>query len=401
MDVNSNSQYDPGEGIGNTTVTPDQGTYFAVTSDSGGYAIPVSDGTYTITISGPAIDVNMTQTVTVGSQSVLVDYLYTGEEVEVPEAITLQTDDITQASANLVGTITTNGFDCDYYFEYGETTNYGSETPTYQISSDDQVNLTISGLTEDTTYHYRLVLSYDSDTTHGNDQTLLTLAEDAVPEATTFQADTITKTSANLGGSITTNGIDCNYYFEYGETTNYGNTTPTHPISSDNQVNHTVYDLTENTTYHYRLVLDYGSNTIHGNDQILITFAEDAVPEVVTLQTDTISQETAGLTGSVTTNGNECDYFFEYGETTNYGNTTNIYQISSDDQVNTTVSGLTEDTTYHYRLVLNYDSGTIYGNDQILVTLSEDEVPNDGGDDTGGSGGGGGGCFIGSLSVGL
>ena len=40
-DVNGNKFYDPGEGITNVTIKPSQGSYYAVSSGSGGYAIPI------------------------------------------------------------------------------------------------------------------------------------------------------------------------------------------------------------------------------------------------------------------------------------------------------------------------------------------------------------------------
>jgi hypothetical protein len=76
-DSNGNDQYDPGEGIGGVTVEPDQGTYFAVTADSGGYAIPIAAaGTYEVTFSGSTISTPLLRTVTVGSASVLLDLKY-------------------------------------------------------------------------------------------------------------------------------------------------------------------------------------------------------------------------------------------------------------------------------------------------------------------------------------
>ncbi len=71
-DLNGNSQYDPGEGIGGVTVTPNAGTYYAVTSASGGYAIPVTmaPGTYSVTFTGSA---SGTKNLTIGSTSALLD----------------------------------------------------------------------------------------------------------------------------------------------------------------------------------------------------------------------------------------------------------------------------------------------------------------------------------------
>jgi len=54
--LNGNNRYDPGEGIGGVTVTSNAGTFYAVTSQSGGYAIPVTmaPGTYQVVFSGGA-----------------------------------------------------------------------------------------------------------------------------------------------------------------------------------------------------------------------------------------------------------------------------------------------------------------------------------------------------------
>jgi len=76
-DTNSNNQYDSGEGLAGVTVIPDKGAYFAVTSNSGGYAIPIlANDTYTVTFSGGELSGTFTRAVTVGSSSVLLDLEY-------------------------------------------------------------------------------------------------------------------------------------------------------------------------------------------------------------------------------------------------------------------------------------------------------------------------------------
>lgn len=73
-DANGNSQYDPGEGIGNVSVTPDQGDYYAVTGDSGGYAIPVDpEQSYSVTFSGADLPGNYIKSVLVEQGSALLD----------------------------------------------------------------------------------------------------------------------------------------------------------------------------------------------------------------------------------------------------------------------------------------------------------------------------------------
>ena len=81
-DLDSDGMYDSGEGVGNVTVMPNSGTYYAVTSNSGGYAIPIaSAGTYTLTFSGAVAAV---RSVTVGAVSVLLDDAFTAPTSSCP-----------------------------------------------------------------------------------------------------------------------------------------------------------------------------------------------------------------------------------------------------------------------------------------------------------------------------
>ena len=83
-DANTNSRYDPGEGVQGVTVTPDGGSYYAVTAAGGGYAIPVTGvmvsaadlspaALYTVVFTGGGLSAAYTKTVTVSGQSALLD----------------------------------------------------------------------------------------------------------------------------------------------------------------------------------------------------------------------------------------------------------------------------------------------------------------------------------------
>ena len=74
QDNNDNGRYDPGEGLPNVTVTPDQGQYFAVSAAGGGYAIPITAaGAYLVTFSGGGLPKAYVADVSVGQRSVLLD----------------------------------------------------------------------------------------------------------------------------------------------------------------------------------------------------------------------------------------------------------------------------------------------------------------------------------------
>ncbi|UCD79262.1 MAG: hypothetical protein JSW26_28335 [Desulfobacterales bacterium] len=76
-DKDGDEFFDPDEGVGGVTVAPDQGTYYAITSNSGGYALPLeTPGTYEVTFSGSALDENVVKTLMVGDDSVLLDLVF-------------------------------------------------------------------------------------------------------------------------------------------------------------------------------------------------------------------------------------------------------------------------------------------------------------------------------------
>jgi Cysteine-rich secretory protein family len=63
-DLNQNGFYDLGEGIGGVTVNTPSSTYYALTSNSGGYALPVSsNGTYMVTFTAPGLSNNASVTI--------------------------------------------------------------------------------------------------------------------------------------------------------------------------------------------------------------------------------------------------------------------------------------------------------------------------------------------------
>ncbi len=74
-DANGNKFYDVGEGISGVTIMPSTGQYYAVTSASGGYAIPVTQkGQMTLTASGGTFGTPAVKTITVGPDNVKVDF---------------------------------------------------------------------------------------------------------------------------------------------------------------------------------------------------------------------------------------------------------------------------------------------------------------------------------------
>ncbi len=119
-------------------------------------------------------------------------------------------------------------------------------------------------------------------------------------------------------------------------------------------------------------------------------FEAGAPPAVATDAATSITESGATLNGSVNPNGSETKYYFEYGPTESYGKKTSEVSAGSGTspiEVSKIVTGLTADTTYHYRIVATNAVGTSYGYDQSFRTLP---VFNFSFGDSGGSGSGSG-----------
>lgn len=192
---------------------------------------------------------------------------------------------ITSTSAKLNGTVNPEGEATSFYFQYGTTTSYGSQTATSPVGSATasvSVAAPISSLTPDTAYHYRLVARNASGTTLGSDVSFTTPKRPA-PVVLTKPASIVMQTSATLRGTVDPEGEATSYVFQYGTSSAYGSQTSMGAAGSGAAtvtVSAAIGPLTPNTTYHYRLVASNAAGTTNGHD---VTFKTAALPGGVTI----------------------------------------------------------------------------------------------------------------------
>ncbi|MDO8211800.1 hypothetical protein [Conexibacter sp. CPCC 206217] len=191
-----------------------------------------------------------------------------------------------------------------------------------------------------------------------------TLATNALaagaPTVATGTTSNIGDTRATLGGTVNAQGSETSFAFQYGTTTNYGRQTRLTSAgadSTDRAVSADVTDLVGGTDYHYRVIATNASGTTVGADQAFRTTGNAPAPAprpVATTGTAVTSIAAATVNGTVNPQGRPASYYFEFGETTNYGNQTapqNAGSGTTPVSVQGGLSGLRTDTTYHYRLV--------------------------------------------------
>jgi len=94
------------------------------------------------------------------------------------------------------------------------------------------------------------------------------------PEVTTDPADNLTISAATLKGVVNPKETFTSAWFEWGSTTDYGQTTALQDVAPGSVgvlVSANLIGLPAGTTYHFRLVARNGSNVVFGNDRTFTT----------------------------------------------------------------------------------------------------------------------------------
>lgn len=93
-----------------------------------------------------------------------------------PSASTGPASGVSTSEATLSGTVNPQTVETSYRFEYGTTTEYGTQAFGTAVPEQgiETVTLSLRGLDPSTTYHYRLVASSPAGTSYGEDQTFTT-----------------------------------------------------------------------------------------------------------------------------------------------------------------------------------------------------------------------------------
>ena len=273
------------------------------------------------------------------------------------------------------------------HFEYGTTTAYSlgsvpctpdpnSSPPGSNFSSATPVSANLSGLTTETTYHYRLVAGNAKGAQHGEDQTYTTPT--AVTGLTTGVTTEVLNTSATLHGSFTNEEeIDTEYWFEYGTGTSYTHKTPVVTVpgrgsgasSATENVSAALTGLTPGTNYHFRIVAKnhFGASLGLGSP-----FGTHQPPSIEGLSSSAVAATTATLNAAINPEEFDTHYSFEYGTTDGYGRSAPVpagdisTNLGEPHTVSLDLTGLERGATYHFRVIAENEWGEVASEDQTF-----------------------------------
>jgi sugar lactone lactonase YvrE len=227
---------------------------------------------------------------------------------------------------------------------------------------------------------------------------VLVFGQVVVPTVMTGGASGAKGTMAKVAGSVNPEGIEAQYFVEYGQCNEnrlvkcpqspYTDMTAETELPEPSGTNPEAVEaeltgLSPNTAYRYRLVGKNVNGSARGKEGTFTT--GPAVAGVSTTFATSIQPAGATLNGMLDPEGAPAHYYFEYASEATYNEAlengaSNPYSASTEAEpgersgsgeevAGTPVTGLEFGTTYHYRIVTHNGYGETVGEDHTMTTL--------------------------------
>src|SRR5439155_766401 len=152
-------------------------------------------------------------------------------------------------------------------------------------TSNVAVSAALTGLTEGTEYHFRIVATNAGGTSEGADATFKTTTTPVKPTVRTEEPRAREATTATRNGEVNPNSFEVTECkFDSGPGTGYGNSATCTPApgsgTSNVAVSAALTGLTEGTEYHFRIVATNAGGTSEGADATFKTTTTPVKPTV-------------------------------------------------------------------------------------------------------------------------
>jgi hypothetical protein len=334
-----------------------------------------------------------------GTESEEAGETFKTKAVEAPTVTGVKSSAVEFTRAKASGTVELAdedpGFDASCHFEYATEADFSDaastpcEPATVQAAGPNPVGVKaqFTGLTPDTTYHLRLVASNLGGETKVEAPSTFHTGIVTAPTVSKPLISAITGTSAHFSAEVSPNApgaseqdpaFDITWHFEctpschglQGGTIEGDNTT--HTVEND------VDQLQANTPNYTVWIV--ATNGLGQTSQAFETFPTPAAkPLVSAFAAGPVQSDQAALNGEVNPQNSPTKYWFEWGtedcetgfcqslpasEDANAGSGPTYVYVSEQ------LTGLSPETTYHFRLVAENAAGTTEGADQTFTTAA-------------------------------
>ena len=261
-----------------------------------------------------------------------------------------------------------------YYFQYGTTTGYGSNSSQGEAGSGLEYPgaMTVEGLTPATLYHYRIVAVNAEGEDAGVDRTFTT--EPAPPSAITEPATEVGHTTAELKSQVYPDGLSTEYYFEYGKAGGFEHSTSPIVAGSDETwhwESAAISGLVSGTAYQFRVVAHNADGTAPGETLTFMTKYEP--PALSELSSTAIEPRAATLQADINAEGASTKYHFEYWPVIGSHVSTPEQTLEPGSErvpvpVSAHVTKLQQHETYYFLLVATNAGGTTTSEEGMFTT---------------------------------
>jgi hypothetical protein len=237
----------------------------------------------------------------------------------------------------------------------------------------------LTGLEPNRTYNFRVIAKTETGaTSEGQEQTFATSLKPFV--SATETASEVGRTRASLEGALNPENANTTYYFEYGETSAYGQSTPPvnggEGLAEESTSPQPLSELRPGATYHFALVATNAAGTTVGPDRIFTT-SPPTPPLVEIGAASNISQTGATIAAILDPRGLPTLYSFEIAGAPGSQFSPVMYASANGgpELETTTLVFLPPATTFRFRITATNHDGTVTSSEGTFTTASYPPAP--------------------------
>lgn len=249
----------------------------------------------------------------------------------------------------------------EYFIDVATDNSFTSILSSYNnVSVGNVTTSSITGLSGNTTYYYRVRASNGSQSVSSTFQSALTLPASPTSSA----ASSITSTGFTANWTPPTQGAATfSYTVEYGAVSDLSSGTTTVPTIVSSNLSQAISSLTANTTYYYRVkaVNATGVGSWSAIQSVLTSPATPTATAANNLAATSISANWSVVTGAT-------GYYIDVATDNAFTSMVSGFNNQSVGNVTYSISGLSGNTTYYYRV--RATNGTPSANSNVITALT-------------------------------